>query len=717
MEVNIIGGGPSGSYLALLLKQSFPEWDLNVYEQYPPATTYGWGIVLPEKIYPVLQEADAPSADDIESSVTRWDPIETWYRGERIECSGFPYTSILRSTLLEILQDRCEDVGVEMHFETEADPRELRRSSDLLVGADGLGSGTREEFSEAFGPEVEAGRNKYAWFGTDKSFDALTHVYVDTADGVWHAAAYPGPTSTFAVSCAPETWQNAGMDERTGASAKAYLEDAFNDALDGHELLSKENKWRNFLTVENETWHHDNVVLIGDSAHTAHFTIGSGTRMAIDDAIALRDALESTPEDLEGALRSYERDRRPHIDALQGAAELSQMHFEHIERYADMAPVQLAFVYLTRTGYNTYESIRREDPTFIRAVNRWFASSRGIPAGANSVQEPALQPFDLEGVTLQNRAVAAPGPRDAAVDGNPIDDQMNRLVSRANTGVGAVLAPRVAVSADGRITPGTWGLYEDSHVDQWSAAIDRIHELTAAKVGVELLHAGRRGATQPQTRVTDRPLAVRNSWSLLAPSPIPYADYSQVPDAMDANDMDRVRTDYVAAAKRAVDAGADFLQLHAGHGYLLASFLSPLTNHRGDGYGGDLQNRMRYPLEVVEAIQAACPATPLSVTLPATDWASDGYDVQDAFTVAETLGGRGVDLVSVVAGQTVPEQDPEYDAGTFRLYTHWIRNKVGIPTLSTAHNLTLDEVNTVVAGGRADLCTVARPERLDLETQ
>lgn len=413
MNVEIIGGGPGGAYAALLLKRDNPEWDVTVYELNPADETYGWGIVLPEKIYPTLREADEPTAERMVEHRTTWDPIDTYHGGERIRCGGYPYTSLMRTTLLELLHDRCREVGVDLQFERRVDdPVVMAEEADLFIGADGAGSPTREAFADEFGPTVQEGRNYFSWFGTDAEFEALSHIYVDTDDGLWHAGAYPGPTSTFIVSCEPDTFERAGITEMSEEEYIDYLEEIFAEYLGDHGLRSKTDKWRNFRMVSTNSWSHGNVVLLGDAAHTAHFTIGSGTRMALEDAIAISDVLDDSASfaELDDALTAYETERRPHVETLQNAAWRSRTFFEHIDRYADAAPIRLAFLYLTRTGHNSYERVRERDSSFIERVERWFATHEA-PAGDRSPDEPlprspVEQPFQARGRSIANRAVA-----------------------------------------------------------------------------------------------------------------------------------------------------------------------------------------------------------------------------------------------------------------------------------------------------------------------
>lgn len=703
MDVSIIGGGPGGAYAALLLKKTNPDWSVDVYERYPPATTYGWAIVLPEKIYSTLRDADNRTCEQLLDVTVRWDPIDSVHRGELVRCGGHPYTSVMRNDLLEILQNRCRELGVNLHFETDANPIDVAATADLVIGADGIGSKTRVAFEEQFEPSYIERDDMYAWFGTDHSFEALTHIYEENDDGLWHGAAYPARSvSTFAISTDPKTWENAGMEDSTEHAYIAYLEDLFADYLGGHGLRSKEDKWRQFLTVQNERWHHEHVVLLGDAAHTAHFTIGSGTRMAMEDAITLAKELNRFPNDMQAAFESYEGERMPHVKALQRAADLSVMHFENLPRFFHVDPEQLAYLYLTRTGSNSHQALRNRDPSFVDRIDRWFAER----SGGDPDTDPVDQQFEIRDVTFDNRMVSAIEPNDTARDGVPTNAQIERVVNRSNQEMAMIMAEPFAVSATGRISPGTPGLYEDAHRSVWTEAVKRIHEHDAL-AGVTLVHAGRKGAAKPKSYPELRPLPADAAWELLAPSPVPYGDGWPTPKAMNKGELDRVRKQFVQAARRADAAGFDLISVHAGHGYLLGSFLSPLVNRRTDEYGGNLTHRLSYPTSVVKAVRDVWPESkPLGVTLQATDWVDGGLEIGDASTAGTAFGEAGCDIASVVAGGTVPEENPVTDPNWHRLYSHWIRNETEIPTISTTHVTSLDEVNTMIAGGRADLCYV-----------
>ncbi|WP_458188386.1 oxidoreductase [Haladaptatus sp. NG-WS-4] len=706
MKLAVIGGGPGGLYASLLLKKTFPEWDVAVYERDPADNTYGWGVVFSDATLSSLREADRKSHERITDAFVRWDPIDIYYEGEYFRCGGHSFAGIMRADLLSILQTRATELGVELHHgEPINDPERLRADADVLVGADGLSSTVRETYEESFRPDVSAGSAKFAWFGTEKPFDVFTFVFRENEHGLWRVHAYPGRKSTFIVECTEETWSAAGMDEASEDEALGYFEDLFSDHLEGYELESKLYAWRNFPTVKNATWSHENVVLVGDAAHTAHFSIGSGTKMAMEDAIALHEAFEEHGTDVRAAFNWFEKERRPRVQGLQEAADRSENYFENVERYQNLRPRRFAFNLLTRSGRITYDNLRVRDPSFVDQFDQWFTEAEGEAVTAVATP-PLFKRLSLRDVTMPNRTVVTLPPTETATDGLPEDLYIDELVARGELGPGMVLSDPLAVTANGRITPGTPGLYADEHADALGDAIVRVHEASPAAtvVGCHLFHAGRRGATKSRERGLDRPLSEREQWELFAPSAKPYGPTSQTPTAMDAADLDRVRDAFVAATERADAAGFDHLQLNAGHGYLLSSFLSPLSNDREDEYGGSLEGRMRYPLSVFDAVREAWPdEKSLGVTLQATDWNLNGFKTRESYEVARSIEARDCDLLAVVAGQASVRERPQFDTDTLGRFSEQFRNEVEMPTLSTNYCTTYDEVNTMVGGGRADL--------------
>lgn len=714
VDIAVVGGGPAGLYSSLLLKKEYPSWDIEVYERDPADNTYGWGVVFSDATLSNLREADSATHERITDTFVRWDPIDIFYEEEHIRCRGHTFAGIMRADLLSILQDRCQELDVQMHHETTVeDLSDLADEADLLIGADGLNSVVRDTYEDTFRPHIETGSAKFAWFGTEKPFDVFTFIFRENEHGLWRIHAYPGTKSTFIVECTEETWTNAGMDERDESDALAYFEELFDDHLEGYDLLSKLYQWRNFPVVSCNTWSIDErVVLLGDAAHTAHYSIGSGTKLAMEDAIALLEGFREHGEDVKAALNWYEKERRPRVETLQAAAERSQQYFEHVERYWDLPPEQFAYNLLTRSGRISYDSLKMRDVTYADAFDRWFQRYQDptvdvpgqtpLPVAAG---QPLLQPLKLREVTVPNRIVISRQPATSATDGTPSRRYIEEMLDHGRRAPGLLLTDPVAVSPAGRISPGTPGLYTDAHADVWREAIDELTESTDVRVGVHLLHAGRRGSMRDRHDGLDRPLPPEQSWELLAPSAKPYIPGGIVPKAMDDDDLKEVRGRYVSATEWALEAGFDFVQLHAGHGYLLSSFLSPLSNDRDDEYGGSLENRMRYPLEVFDAVRDVWPDDrPVGVTLQATDWNLNGFKTYEAKDVGATLRDRGCDILSVVAGQASIRERPQYDPTVLADFTESFRNELDMPVLSTNYVTTFDEVNTLVGAGRADLC-------------
>ena len=709
LTINVVGGGPGGLYASLLLKKANPDYDITVYERDPADNTYGWGVVFSDATLSSLREADYETHEAITDAFVHWNPIDIYYKGTHHRCGGHSFAGIMRADLLEILQDRCAELDVEMHHEHNIeDPDHLRDDADLVIGADGLKSVTRERYEESFRPKISEGSAKFAWFGTEKPFDVFTFIFRENEHGLWQIHAYPGPKSTFIVECQEDTWRAAGMDEKSEAEALSYFEDLFSDHLGDYELLSKLYAWRNFPVVRNRSWNHEQeVILLGDAAHTAHFSIGSGTKLAMEDSIALYEAFEEKGEDVPAALDWYEKERRPRVNALQEAAKRSRRYFEHVPRYLHMDPYQFSVHLLTRSGRISYDNLRIRDPEFVDAYDRWFAAKAGEAETPPAIATPPLfKPLELREVRLPNRVVLTPDLDDAASDGRPSAGHLDAVVDLGTTDAGFVLTDPVAVSAQGRVTPGTAGLYADDHADAWGEAIDRIRDRSDTRVGAHLLHAGRRGATRPRSTGLDRPLPSTDAWELLAPSAKPYTSANQRPKRMDDEDLAAVREEFVMAAEHAEAAGFDHLQLHWGHGYLLSSFLSPLTNDRDDEYGGSLDDRLRYPMAVMESVREAWPADkPLGITLQATDWNSNGFTLAQSTETARRLAETGCDLLAVVAGQTSMRQRPDYSETALPDYTDRLRNESELPALTTHNATTTDEINTLIGSGRADLCT------------
>ncbi|MDJ1433793.1 FAD-dependent monooxygenase [Halostagnicola sp. A-GB9-2] len=705
MDVSVIGGGPGGLYAGILLQSANPDWEIIVHERNPQGVTYGWGIVLPNRTLSNLREADKPSYEAIDERSTQWEPFDLYYGNERYRSSGHSFASMLRTDLLELLQERCRDLGVTLEFESEIDdPQSLAAASDLVIGADGIHSETRSEFADEFGSETIDGEARFSWFGTDADFDALSHIFVENDDGIWCAHTYPGEVSTFIVDCDAETWANAELDQRSEEEYLAYLEDVFAEHLDGHELLSQVDRWQTFTTVRNERWSHDNLVLIGDAAHTAHYSIGSGTTLAMEDAIALADALDESDADVGTALEGYEQQRRPIAESLQRSGERSRLHFEDIRRFYGFDGVQFVLHHLTRSGRITYDSMSRRDPDLVEEFERWFAANS--PGGAAIPEQadpapPATRPLELRDLTLPNRAVRVAEQTFNARDGRPTDAQLAAVRERSNDGAGLTMTEPLAVSEDGRITLGSPGLYSDDHASAWQETIASAD----SPVGSTLVHTGTNGARQTQPFGLEGPIPRNESWAPRVTEQYSNAPRTYAPDRLQDEDLERIEREFVDAARRADDASFDYLQLQLGNGYLLGSFLSPLTNDRIDEYGGDLESRLQFPLEVVDAVRDVWPdSKPLGAVVQATDWAADGLTLEDSFAVGRVLSDRGVDVLAPVAGG-VSDNQHRGDVHGLANFSDELRNEVGLPTIATVQATTPDEVNTLVGTSRADLCT------------
>lgn len=723
MKIVILGAGPAGLYSGLLIKKANPSHDITIIERNAADVTYGWGVVFSDRTLGSFQRADNKTYEQITDHFVIWDTIDVYYRGEKIRCGGHVIASISRKRLLNILQNRCRELGIALKFSCEINDLAELDSSDLLIAADGLNSIVRKTYASIFKPNIEFGKARYIWLGANKVLDAFTFIFRENEHGLFQVHAYPfsGATSTFIVECDEASWIKAGLDKADEAESLAYCQQLLADNLDGATLLSNNSKWISFPTLKTQRWHHQNMVLLGDSAHTAHFSIGSGTKLAMEDAIALASALEQH-QDLETALNEYELERKAVVEVFQKAARESQAYFETIKRYLALDPMQFTFQLLTRSGRISYDDLRLRDPRFGDMVDRWATQkASSLLIGENSAEvhpqaffapPPMFTPMRLRTLTLPNRLILSPLSSCSAFDGIPGEGYAEQMHKAALGCAGLVLTEPIAISADGRITPESTGIYDTSHVEAWKRIVEFIHAHTSTKVAIQLNHAGRRGSTRSRAEGLDRALRQGN-WPLLSASPIPYTPYSQVPKEMNRADMDRVCHDFVLSARRAHEADFDLSQLHFGHGYLLASFISPLTNHRNDEYGGDIEHRMRFPLEVFDAVRAAWPQhKPISVAISVTDSAKGGFDVDDAVIVAQMLKAHRCDIIAVVAGQTTIDSEPAYGRGYLTPLSDRVRNEAGIPTMVGGYLTTSDEVNTILAAGRADLC-IMNPPQLD----
>ncbi|MEU7512693.1 bifunctional salicylyl-CoA 5-hydroxylase/oxidoreductase [Streptomyces sp. NPDC042898] len=730
-RIAVIGGGPGGLYAAALLKRLDPAREVTVWERNAPSDTFGFGVVLSDETLGGIRDADPAVYEALRRELVRWDDIDVVHRGHRTTSTGHGFAALGRRRLLELLHARCAELGVRLRFRTEAPPAAaLAASHDLVVAADGVHSRTREAHAGHFRPTITTHRCRYIWLAADFPFEAFRFETAETEHGVMQLHAYPfsADSSTVIVEMREEVWRAAGFHELDEAESTARCAKIFAEALGGRELRSHRSAWTAFRTVVNERWSYGNTVLIGDAAHTAHFSIGSGTKLAVEDALALathltehgalaehgagtgaeRGAGATAEHDpLAEALAAYEAERRPVVASTQRAAAASLRWFEELAGHVDRPPRRFAFDLLTRSRRVTHANLRLRDPAFTTAVEDDFGCPPGTP--------PMFTPFRLRGLTLRNRVVVSPMDMYVAEDGVPGDFHLVHLGARALGGAGLVMTEMVCVSPEGRITPGCAGLWTDGQADAWARITAFVHaQAPGTALGVQLGHSGRKGSTRRMWEGIDQPLPEGN-WPLVAASSLPYrSGVNQTPRSLDRAGLAAVREEFTAAARRAVRCDFDLLELHCAHGYLLSGFLSPLTNHRTDAYGGTLDGRLRFPLEVFDAVREVWPEDrPMTVRVSATDWAEGGTSAEDALAVARAFAAHGADAIDVSTGQVVPDERPEYGRSYQTPYADRIRNAIGVPVVAVGAISSWDDVNSLLLAGRADLCALARPHLYD----
>jgi len=710
MKISCIGGGPASLYFAILLSKRLPNVQIDVYEQNRADDTFGWGVVFSDETLENFESADPESYRRIRENFAYWTDIDTFVGGEKVTSTGHGFCGLARKKLLLLLQERCVALGVRLHFEHAIeDINQLAADSDLVVAADGVNSRVRQHFASSFRPSLDWRKCKFAWFGTTKVMSAFTFVFKETDWGLFQVHAYPfeDGLGTWIVECREETWKRAGLDKFDEAESARFCQELFSEHLDGEQLLTNRSIWRTFPTVRCGSWRHNNVVLLGDAAHTAHFSIGSGTKLAMEDAIALADAVVDNAGSMARALEVYEEARWVDVLKVQRAAQTSLEWFENSGRYLQQTPERFVFNLMTRSKRITHDNLETRDPSLVGRVDEIVAAESGAEPGL----PPAFLPFATRGVTLPNRVVVSPMCMYSATDGVVDDWHFVHLGSRAVGGPGLVLTEMTNVTADGLITPGCAGMWRDDQEAAWRRVVDFVHGHSAAKIGMQLAHAGRK-ASCSRPWEGDAPLTGAEAWQTIGPSATPFGSDWPAPKAMDAGDLKRVREAFVASAGRCVRAGFDLVELHLAHGYLLSSFLSPLSNRRSDEYGGSLENRARYPLEVVRAVRAALPdSMPLFARLSATDWFDDegkGFTVSEAVEVSRWLKEAGVDVIDVSSAGNAPESRPQYGRMYQVPFAERIRLEADVPVMAVGGIQGLDHAHTIVAAGRADLCAIAR---------
>jgi anthraniloyl-CoA monooxygenase len=723
-SVVCLGGGPGGLFTSILLKLADPSCDVRVIERSAPDSTWGFGVVFSDETLGNIAHADPESIAAIEAEMRYWSEMDTVFRGRKITSGGHGFAALSRLRLLQILGARARDLGVEIPYETEIEDPVKYLEADLVVGSDGLNSLVRSTWPDRFGLTMPISDTRFIWLGTKRPFDRFNFLFEETLHGIVQAHVYPYDEEmcTFIVEMDGDTWRNAGLDSTAdqtfvpGASdmqAVAACERIFAQHLDGHALIPNASVWRAFPGVSNTDWYFDNVVLIGDAVHTAHYSIGSGTKLALEDAVALAGAVADAP-DVASALHAYETERRPPADSLQRTALTSQRWFENVGLRWTLPDHQFNFSMMTRSLRVTYDNLAMRDSSYMADVLAdWWEHQPDSIRPENPLTPPMFYPYELGEMRLANRIVVSRMAQYCATDGMPDDWHFVHLGGRAVGGAGLVMTEMTCVSPGARITPGCTGLWSSEQAQAWTDIVTFVHDRTPAKIGLQLGHAGRKGSTKVAWEGTDQPLEDGN-WPLISASPIPYLEHSQAPEQMTLEQMDQGVADFVHSTELGAAAGFDMLEIHAAHGYLLASFLSPFTNRRTDGHGGSLENRLRFPLRVIEAVRSAWPAgRPLSVRISATDWIDGGLRAEEAVQIARAMHNHGADLIDVSTGQTDPSSDPEYGRLYQTPFAERIRLETGIPTMTVGGVASVDDVNTILVAGRADLCALARPHLID----
>jgi len=709
MKITVIGGGPGGLYFSILTKKAMPHCQIDIYERNKPDDSFGFGVVFSDETLGEFLKRDMKSYELIRSKFAYWDDIIIARDGESVNIAGNGFCGCSRKTLLQLLQQRCLEEGVNLHFEQNVDDLSQFADSDIILATDGIGSAIRTQYQKEFGTKIELKKNRFVWLGSTKPLDAFTYFFRSTPHGtiVAHSYQYEEGMSTWIFECSDETWQKNGFEVTNEADTMAKIAEIFKDELDGHPLISNKSHWRQFPHVTNENWHHNNIVLLGDAKATAHYSIGSGTKLAMDSAIGLSDAVIANPTNVKAAFEQYEKTRRNTVEMIQYAAIVSLDWFENMDRHMNHSFQQFAFGCMTRSKKVTYENLRLRDASFTDKVLNEFNENCNVNI---KNQSAAFTPFKLRNLELQNRIVMSPMGQYVAENGVINDWHFQHYTSRAVGGVGLILTEMNAVSETGRITEGCAGIYTINQVNAWKRITDFIHQYTQTKIGIQLGHSGRKGCSKIPWEAQFQ----GEKWELLSASAIPFNENSDSPKEMTLEDMQLVKNQFVQAAKNANEAGFDMIELQAHHGFLLASFLSPLTNIRTDEFGGSVENRLKYPLEVFTAIREVFSnEKPISVRISATDWAENGVSEADVFVISEAFKMAGADIINVSSGNTVANQKPITGRMWQTPFSDAVRNTVHIPTITAGYIQDIDQINTIILNGRADLVALGRPLLLD----
>ena len=722
VKLACIGAGPAGLYFAIAMKLRDPAHQVEVFERNAPGVTFGWGVVFSDQTVENLAECDPKSAKIIADEFAHWDDIDVHIHGQTITSGGHGFIGIGRKRLLEILQNRARELDVVLHFEAECDPTNPRwRDYDLVIASDGANSRFRDAQASAFGVDIDVRRNKFVWLGTSKAFDAFTFAFEETEHGwIWaHAYRFAPDCSTFIVECSEQTWRAFGFDKMDQTESVATCERIFAKYLDGRELISNASHlrgsaaWLNFRRIKCERWNSGNIILLGDAAHTAHFSIGSGTKLALEDAIKLANVLNRPGLSLGAAIDEYQAERNLEVLKLQNSARNSTEWFETLDRYLHFEPLQFAYSLLTRSQRISHENLRLRDREWLEGVERWFWK-RATDGRSNKTAPPMFAPFKMREMEVENRITVSPMAMYSAVEGTPNDFHFVHYGERAIGGAGLVFTEMTCVSPEGRISPGCTGMWNSDHVNAWKRIVNFVHANSKAKICLQLGHSGSKGATRVGWEGNDVPLS-EGAWPVMAASDVQWSPVNQVPRPMNRADMDLVREQFVDAVRMALEAGFDMIELHAAHGYLLSSFITPLQNTRDDEYGGSLENRLRYPLEVFGAMRAAWPKDrPMSVRISANDWAGEtGITPNDSVLIGEAFAREGADLIDVSAGQTWAEAQPVYGRMFQTPFSDKVRNEGRLATMAVGNIYEPDHANSILAAGRADLVALARPHLID----